>query len=156
MDEFALADQYLDSGNGKEAMRIFRTLAERGRVDAMHSIAHTHLYGIAGIRRDYTEAFTWFTKAARNGCPQAMYHLGLMNEEGLGIPANPKAALDWYQKSAQRGDEDAEYRVGLCHERGVGTTANIEEAEKWYRLAAAHGQEDAKARLATLSGREPE
>lgn len=150
MDDFDLADSYLDAGDGAKAMPIFHRLAEQGRVSAMHSIAHTYLYGIAGIERDYDKAFAWFTRAADNGCPQGMYHLGLCNAEGYGTPKNPELALKWYKKSAEHDDEDAEFRVGDCYERGFGAKADREEAVKWYRRAAGHGQADAQARLDQL------
>ena len=151
MDEFDVADRYLDAGDGAKALDIFRKIAERdGRVSAMHSIAHTYLYGIAGVKRDYEQAFAWFTRAAAGGCPQAMYHLGLCNAEGYGTPKNPEFALSWYKKSADRGDEDAEYRVGDCYERGIGAKPNPDEAKKWYNRAASHGQAEAAARLKAM------
>lgn len=151
MDQFELANEYLDAGDGAKAIAMFRLLAEKGRVDAMHSIAHTHLYGIAGVARDYDEAFKWFTRAAQNGCPQAMYHLGLCNAEGYGTRKDPKKAADWYKKSAARGDEDAEYRVGLCYETGAGVKQDAQEALAWYRQAASHGQPDAAAKVRELA-----
>ena len=152
MDDFSLADSLLDAGDGAKALELFRKIAERtGRVDAMHSIAHTYLYGIAGIKQDYDQAFAWFTRAAKGGCPQAMYHLGMCNAEGYGTAKNGEAALAWYKKSAERGDEDAEYRVGWCHEHGIGSPKNPEEAIKWYRRAAKNGQPDAADRLQQIN-----
>ena len=153
MDDFDLADSYLDAGDGAKAIPIFRRLAETGRLSAMHSIAHTYLYGIAGIKQDYNQAFAWFTRAAKGGCPQAMYHLGMCNAEGYGTPKNPDAALSWYKKSADRGDEDAEYRVGLCYEQGIGSAPKLDEAVKWYRQAAKHGQPEAAECLRRLNAR---
>ena len=154
MDDFSQANDYLDAGDGARALALFQKIAERtGRVDAMHSIAHTYLYGIAGVKQDYNQAFAWFTRAAKGGCPQAMYHLGMCNAEGYGTPRNPDAALSWYKKSADRGDEDAEYRVGLCHEQGIGSAPNLDEAIKWYRQAAKHGQPEAAECLRRLNVR---
>ncbi len=151
MDEFEKADRLLDAGEGAKAIELFRKIADReGRVSAMHSIAHTYLYGIAGVGRDYDQAFKWFSRAAGGGCPQAMYHLGLCNAEGYGTPKNPALALSWYKKSAEWGDEDAEYRVGDCYERGIGTAANPAEARNWYRRAADHGQAEAADRLEAM------
>lgn len=147
MDDFDTADQYLDTGDGAKAIQLFEKVAERGRVDAMHSIAHTYLYGVAGVKQDYDAAFRWFTRAANGGCPQAMYHLGMCNAEGYGTAKNPKQAFEWYKKSASRGDEDAEYRVGLCYETGLGAQQDMKEAMKWYKQAAAHGQEDAAEKI---------
>lgn len=143
MDEFDKADAYLGNGEGERAMSIFHRLAEQGRLDAMHSIAHTYLYGIAGVRQDYDKAFAWFTRAANNGCPQAMYHLGMCNAKGYGTPVDNTAAAAWYRKSADHGDEDAMYELGNCYEKGLGVTADMEAARKWYRKAAGYGQANA-------------
>lgn len=150
MSIFEQADRYLDNGEGEKAMPLFHQLAAQGRVDAMHSIAHTHLYGIAGIPRDYDIAFKWFTKAAANGCPQAMYHLGMCNAKGYGTPVDPQKALEWYCKSAERGDEDAMFEVGNCHANGIGTAMDIEKAKEWYRRAAEYGQDAAAEKLREL------
>ncbi len=149
MDQFAQADHYLETGAGEKALAIFRTLADQtGRLDAMHSIAHTYLYGIAGVKQDYDQAFRWFTKAANLGCPQAMYHLGMCNAKGYGTPVNPELSAKWYRRSADYGDEDAMYELGRCYEEGLGVKTDLAEAKKWYRKAAGLGQEEARGKLA--------
>lgn len=151
MDEFDKADAFLNAGEGARALPVFHRLAEQGRLDAMHSIAHTYLYGIAGIEQDYSKAFAWFTRAANNGCPQAMYHPGLCNAKGYGTPVDASLSAEWYHKSAERGDEDAMYELGMCYETGFGVDANREEACKWYSRAAKYGQTAAEKRLRELN-----
>ncbi|MDR3077876.1 MAG: sel1 repeat family protein [Planctomycetota bacterium] len=154
MDDFETADSLLDAGQGEKALAIFRRLAEdTGRVAAMHSIAHTHLYGIAGVAQDYDLAFKWFTRAAQGGCPQAMYHLGMCSAEGYGTPKNPELAYSWYRKSAELGDEDAAFRTGECLEKGFGVKADSAQAREWYRRAAQADQAEAKAKLAEMEGK---
>ncbi len=150
MDEFDRANGYLDAGDGEKAMPIFRKLAERGRLDAMHSIAHTYLYGIGGIGQDYDMAFSWFTRAAKNGCPQAMYHLGMCNAKGYGTSVDHALSAEWYCRSAEHGDEDAMYELGNCYEKGLGVKADAAKAREWYRRAAGLGQADAAERLSRL------
>lgn len=152
MDEFAQADAFLDAGEGDKAMPIFRKLAEQGRLSAMHSMAHTYLYGLAGIERDYDKAFAWFTRGAGGGCPQCMYHLGMCNANGYGYgtPVDARLAAEWYRKSADRGDEDAMYEFAKRCEEGLGVSADLAEAKRWYREAASRGQEQAAERLKSL------
>ncbi len=147
MDDFDRADAYLDAGEGDKAMPIFFKLAEQGRLNAMHSIAHTYLYGIAGIGQDYDKAFAWFTRAANNGCPQAMYHLGMCNAKGYGTPVNHALSAEWYRRSADMDDEDAMYELGNCCENGLGVKADPEEARKWYARAAKRGQKAAAEKM---------
>lgn len=151
MDDFDRANEHLDAGRGEEAMRLFRKTAEEtGRLDAMHSVAHTYLYGIAGIRQDYDQAFKWFTRAAENGCPQAMYHLGMCNANGYGTPVNHKLSADWYRRSAEHGDEDALFELGNCFENGLGVGKDLKKAKDCYSRAAKAGQEEAAKRLKTI------
>lgn len=150
MDDFDVADAYLDAGEGEKAFPIFRRLAEGGRLSAMHSIAHTYLHGLAGIRQDHDLAFLWFTRAAEGGCPQGMYHLGMCHGKGYGTSVNPELSFQWYSKSADHGDEDAMYEVGLCYERGFGVSRDIAKAKQFYRDAAAKGQDKAAGRLQEL------
>lgn len=148
MDQFAQANNLLDAGEGKKALALFEKLADTtGRLDAMHSIAHTYLYGIGGVKQDYDQAFRWFTQAANLGCPQAMYHLGMCNAKGYGTAVHPELAAKWYRQSADYGDEDAMYELGLCYETGFGVKADPAQAQKWYGKAAKLGQEQARAKL---------
>lgn len=150
MDDFDKADAYLDKGEGDKAMPIFHRLAEQGRLNAMHSIAHTYLYGVAGIERDYDKAFAWFTRAANNGCPQAMYHLGMCNAKGYGTPMDNALSAEWYRRSTEYDDEDAMFELGNCYEKGLGVKADPAAARKWYRKAASHGHTEAAKRLRSL------
>ncbi|MCD8352164.1 MAG: 2-dehydropantoate 2-reductase [Planctomycetaceae bacterium] len=151
LDEFDRANALLDAGDGKAAIELFKQVADKtGRLDAMHSVAHTHLYGVGGVAKDYDIAFAWFTKAANNGCPQAMYHLGMCNANGYGTSVDKAAAAAWYRKSAERGDEDAMYELAKRLETGDGVPIDMDEALHWYREAAGHGQKAAVERLQDL------
>ncbi|MCD8138891.1 MAG: 2-dehydropantoate 2-reductase [Planctomycetaceae bacterium] len=151
VDDFDRANALLDAGDGKAALKLFREVADKtGRLDAMHSVAHTYLYGVGGVTKDHDAAFAWFTKAANNGCPQAMYHLGMCNANGYGTPVDKAAASEWYRKSAERGDEDAMYELAKRLETGDGVAIDMDEALNWYREAAGHGQKAAVERLQDL------
>ena len=150
-EAFSLGERYHETeDDGPRAIACYRLSAERGRVAAMHSIAHCHLYGIF-VERDYAVAYRWFDEAAKRGCPQAMYHLGLCFTEGYGVPADLAAAAKWYRDSAERGDEDAMCRLAEILKQGKGIKANLAEARRWYRKAADHGQEEANAWVAAHS-----
>jgi len=150
-DAFELGEHYHEKENdGPRAIACYRLSAMQGRVAAMHSIAHCHLYGIF-VKLDYSEAYRWFVRAAEGGCPQAMYHLGLCFSEGYGVEPDFKEAEKWYRLSAERGDEDAMCRLAQILEQGKGVAANLAEARRWYREAAARGQEEAQAWMAAHS-----
>ena len=42
-----------------------------------------------GVEKDYSQAFSWCSKAANQGLNLAQLNLALMYEEGFGCKANP-------------------------------------------------------------------
>lgn len=47
----------------------------------------------ADERQDYKEAFKWYSKAANQGYAVAQYNLGVMYENGSGVPKTTKKPL---------------------------------------------------------------
>ena len=60
-----------------------------------------------GKAKDYLEAYQYYQMASNYNLSQADYHLGLMNEKGLGTSVDLETAKDYYQRSADQGNEDA-------------------------------------------------
>jgi len=52
-------------------------------------------------------ALEWYRKAAAQNDPAAEYFIGVMYENGTGVPKDQKAAIEWYKKSAEHGYKDA-------------------------------------------------
>ncbi len=50
---------------------------------------------------DYTEAFSFFNRAAENGQGMAMYELAKLYEQGLGTITNRDKAIEWYTKCSK-------------------------------------------------------
>ncbi len=53
--------------------------------------------------RDFTEAATWYRKAAEADVPVAQWDLGMMYYQGYGVSKDLAAARAWLQKAADRG-----------------------------------------------------
>ena len=49
----------------------------------------------------------WYRKAAEQNEPAAQYSLGLMYDQGTGVPRNLSEANRWYNLAAKNGDPDA-------------------------------------------------
>ncbi len=60
-----------------------------------------------GISQDYTEAFKWFSKVAKQGDAEAQYHLGLMFANGEGVTEDDAKAVYWHTQAAKQGDAKA-------------------------------------------------
>jgi len=55
------------------------------------------------IDKNYEKAKIFFALAAQQGDAEALYHLGLMSEQGLGMPVNYDGALEMYENSCEKG-----------------------------------------------------
>ena len=74
----------------------------------------------------------------------AQYNLGLMYDEGKGVPQNYAEAIGWYRKAAEQGDAYAQHNLGNMYGTGEGAPQDYVRAHMWYDLAAAQGIEIAR------------
>jgi uncharacterized protein len=88
--------------------------------------------------QDDTEAVRWLRLAADQGDASALFNLGLMSEEGRGVPQDHAEAARWYRLAAEQGYPQAQYNLGLFYLQGEGGTPqdNV-SAHMWFNLAAA-------------------
>lgn len=129
-----------------EDFEAFKILAEQGDADAQVYLGNKYLQG-EGVPQNYTEALTWFEKAAQNGNLSAQKALADIYREGvLGVPQNPALAFKWMMAAANQQDAEAMYWVGMFHYNGTGTPKNDAKAFA-YTLKAAEA-EYVKAMLA--------
>jgi uncharacterized protein len=89
-------------------------------------------------RGDYVRAVTELSPLALRGSARAQALLGLMYENGFGVPQAYDAAADLYQRAAVQGDPFAQSRLGLIYDKGHGVPQNVILSYKWLDLAAAH------------------
>ena len=76
---------------------------------------------------------------AEQGVANAQYSLGLMYDNGRGVPEDDKEAVKWYRKAAEQGYAKAQYNLGAMYFLGMGVPKDDKEAVKWWRLAAEQG-----------------
>src|SRR6476620_6260260 len=84
-----------------------------------------------------TEAAKWFRRAADQGDTVALIYLGVMYNEGRGVPQDYAEAAKWYKLAAEQGDALAQYNLGLSYARGEGVTPDPVTAHMWLNLASA-------------------
>lgn len=163
-----------DKGDYATALKLFRSLAERGDSGAQYAIGRMYAKG-QGMPKDSAEAMKWFDKAneqskalqaynrsdfatarkvftplAEKGQALAEYILGLMYANGQGVPESYTEALKWLQKAAEQGEAKAQFSVGVIYFKGLGMPANQAEAFKWYRRAADQGNATAQYNLGAM------
>ena len=87
---------------------------------------------------------------AESGNVYAQFNLGLMYDEGIGVPENDKTAVKWYTKAAKQGEPSAQYNLGVMYNNGTGVPENDKTAIKWYTKAAEQGNADAQFNLGIM------
>ena len=93
----------------------------------------------AAHRKDYPTALQILRPLAAQGNPSAQNYLGVMSDQGLGVPQDYKEAMSWYRKAAAQGNAGAQRNLGSLYREGRGVPKHYSEAMKWFRLASAQG-----------------
>ena len=109
-------------------------------------------YYLDGSQLDADRAVFWFQKAAQQGHLFAQFELGLMNEEGTGVPRDPGQAALWYQNAATHGHARAAFRLSYLYFAGDGVPQDSSLAAAWCRVAAEGGLPYAQHVLGGLIG----
>ena len=68
-----------------------------------------------GVNKDYSAAFTWFSKAAAQAHAQAQYNLGVLYLNGWGTAADPDQARHWLELAASQGVAIASTKLKELH-----------------------------------------
>ena len=93
----------------------------------------------AASKGDYQAARREWEPLAAAGHRDAEFNLGLLYENGLGVPADPAKAAYWYEKAAEQNDAVAAAYLAEMHAKGLGLPADDVKALEWYRRAAELG-----------------
>jgi len=101
-------------------------------------------------KRDYAAALKELKPLADKGDARSQYAMGVLAENGFGMPKDLKQAANWYRKAAEQGNTDAQFNLGAMYEHGVGMPVNYAQAARWYRPAAESGDIDALSNLGVL------
>ena len=126
-----------------------------------YKLARSYLYGSKKVPQDFQEAMRLFCQEAEQGNALAMYDLGRMWADGLGVEADPDAAKEWYRKALdaflsaekklpERKKTYLQYRIGKMYLAGLGTDQSYETAALWLDRAAEKSHKYAQYTLAGL------
>jgi TPR repeat protein len=99
---------------------------------------------------NYAKALQEFSILAEQGNSSAMFYLGVMHEEGLGVFRDYHQALKWYTRAAKQGETRAQNNLGVMYEKGLGIPRDYKQALKWYTRAAEQGDMAAKYNLGVM------
>jgi uncharacterized protein len=96
----------------------------------------TELAGAASVRKDYVNALSIYRPLANKGNAVAQTRLGVMYQNGRGVPQDYAEAARLYRLAADQGMAPAQAELGVMYFRGEGVPQNDAEAVRLYRLAA--------------------
>ena len=95
------------------------------------------------------KSITAFKQQAASGDAHAQYDLGVLYNNGQGVPRDYAQAAFWYRKAADQGNAEAQFALALVYETGEeGVAKDSAEAARWLRKAADQGLADAQFGLA--------
>ena len=95
----------------------------------------------ANARGDYAEAVRIWRILAGRGSADAQYNLGVMYDEGHGVPASKSAAAEWYLKAADQGMGQAMGNLAVLYVERSESPDSLVQAFKWTSLAINHDPE---------------
>jgi len=104
----------------------------------------------AGLNAEGNQPLSEFeqTKAkAEKGDKIAQFDLGLMYDDGEGVPRDYKEAVKWYRKAAEQGYFKAQHNLGVMYAIGNGVPQDDKLAVKWYRKGAEQGSPNSQHML---------
>lgn len=101
---------------------------------------------------DYETAYRELLPMAEQGDAVAQYSLGVMYENGQGLPQDYVEAVRWYRLAAEQELYLAQNNLGVMYYEGRGVPQDYTEAFEWYRLAARQGDAMAQYNLGIMYG----
>lgn len=114
-----------------KAIEWFKNGAEKEISSCRACLGYMHWKG-AGVPQNFDEATKWFNLAmeTRGGNTWAPFMLGIMAENGQGMPRDTEKAIAYYQSSAAQRYYHAKIRCGLLHQAGF-EVPDYDEDLKW-------------------------
>jgi len=105
-----------------------------------HPYTWQYAYGMEGIRDWlFSQARTQGHSATELGSPRAYTNLGLLYQDGKGVPQSFPKALELFEKAANLGDSKGPRWAGIAYLKGLGTPADPVKASTCFALAASRG-----------------
>lgn len=89
-----------DKTTSRTTVNLITSLANSGRAEAQHALAHLYLNG-DGVEQNYEKALEWFGKAADQGHADAQNNLGMMYADGMGVEQDCGRAQNWFNTVRQ-------------------------------------------------------
>jgi len=113
--------------------------AEQGDPKAQVELANIYLME---PDPDPDESLSWLKRAADQGDTTALFRIGQIYHQGMGIPRDYRLAADWFRKAAEKGHTTAQLNLGELYRTGTGVAQDRIQAYKWLSLAESESGAD--------------
>ena len=131
----------------EEGLRWIKKAADQKLVEAALAYGSLRYFGEQGVEKKPEEAAVYFRIAADQGQADAQNFLGVMCENGFGLPVDIAEAARWYRKAAVQGVIKAQANLG----RVLGPLSDNKEtrieALAWLMIAQSQGEVTAEREL---------
>jgi hypothetical protein len=117
---------------------------------ALYLRGYIYAHGLNGLV-NYRAAKEDFESAIRQGYVGAYAALGLLYQNGQGVPQSNAEAVRLYRLGARAGDGYAMYDLGGMYGDGLGVPQDLNQAEAWLNKAIAEGRRDGDADLVRMA-----
>jgi TPR repeat protein len=91
-----------------------------------------------------------YQQAADAGDAEAQFEMGVLHQDGRGVPQDFGKAVALYLKAAEQGHLGAQSNLGVLYVSGRGIPRDYGEALKWFTRAAEQGDVFAQNNLCRL------
>jgi uncharacterized protein len=101
-------------------------------------------------RAEYEATAKELRKSAEEGNASAQNGLGLLYNEGAGVPQDYRQAKQWFEKAAEQGHAEAQVNLGTLYLQGNEAPQSDQMALFWFRRAAEQKDAVAFAKLGLM------
>ena len=140
----------IDQINVAEALPVCEQAARRLPPRPRYQYAYGRV--LAAANR-YTDAARQYSAADQGGCTLASNNLGLLYQQGNGVPQDYAEAARLYGKSAKAGNPRAFFNLGNLYLQGLGVTQDNQQAVNLYFRAGEAGYAEGYANLGAVYAR---
>ena len=128
------ADAWKKAVAEEAEVAALRVRAEGGDARAMYDLGDAYYFGVRGLKKDDTQAFTWYKRAADLNNVHGLSSCGVLYLNGDGVERSPIRGLMMLTAAATLGSEHACAILGRANADGrYGLDQNPQEATRWYR-----------------------
>lgn len=133
--------------NVDSALHYYLKAAEKGHPAAAHMAGSIYFNILPELDPDFVNTKRWFTKSAELGCPDGIFCLGVLYDEGIVYPHDTKKALEYYERAAAMNQPNATYNLGTAYLYKTYGVRDIDKAVELLTKADALGHPTAAKAL---------